>query len=144
MSEKSQFATTHRATKLCVRTHVVSGSNITLYMAKSLFYQSKSRQTHESWTLPQSPIALSMNRTTISYQNQRYPSQSGQNRTANQIAVCYTLSVWKFKDHQPVTVTASLFDNVFLVHFPSITPRGHNFLAWIEHHTRRTQIPCES
>lgn len=59
-------------------------------MVKSLFYQNKSRQTHESWTLSQSPITLSMNRIKISSsQNQRYPSQPGQNKTANQTAVCY-------------------------------------------------------
>lgn len=144
MSEKNQFVTTHRATKLCVSTHVVSGSNLTLYMAKSLFYQSKSRQTHESWTLSQSPIALSVNLTKISsYQNQRYPSQSGQNKTANQTAVCYAFRL-EVQRSPTQPVTASLFDSVFLVHFPSITPRGHNFLACIKHHTCRTQIPCES
>lgn len=90
MSEKSQFTATHRATKLCVSTRVVSGSNLTLYMVNSLFYQSKSRQTCESWTLPQSPTTLSKNRAKISsYQNQLYPSQSGQKKTANRTAVCY-------------------------------------------------------
>lgn len=67
-----------------------------------------------------------------SYQNQCYPSQSSQNnKTANQTACSILLfvmfSVLKFKDYQPIT--ASLFDNVFLVHFPRLSSQG-------------TQLPC--
>lgn len=57
MSEKSQLTTLQRATKLCV-----SSQGPILYMVKSLLYRGKPRQTQESWALPQSPVALSMNR----------------------------------------------------------------------------------